>query len=196
MSIKNLKKDQFTSVDFIDLYSARLILLKLGMFGLKDMHEYSINEDFYRFLEFLPYKTKEDTSSYLKKLIQRSSREDAHYWFIKFSEEDKIIGTLGLHDIDWSNRVGEVSYGISPDYSRRGFFTEALMRVLDYCFNDLEFERICASTMADNLASVNGLKRCGFIKKRIINNCYYSENDGLKHDALILEISRDEYLRR
>ena len=196
MKLKNSKEDLLISVDFIDLESERLNLLELGMFGLEDMHEYSIKEEFYRYLEFSPHKTKEDTIAYLQKLIQRSDREDAHYWFIKFSEENKIIGTLGLHDIDWRKRIGEVSYGISPDYSRRGLFTEALMRVLDYCFNELEFERICASTMANNMASVNGLKKCGFVQKTTLNNHYLSEDDGLRHDALILEILRNEYFRR
>ena len=122
--------------------------------------------------------------------------DQVDYQVILGSEENKIIGTLGVHDIDWRKRIGEVSYGISPDYSMRGLFTEALMRVLDYCFNELEFERICASTMAVNMGSVNGLKKCGFVQEATLKNHYLSEDDGLRHDALILAILRNEYFGR
>ena len=74
---------------FIDLKSERLELVELGIFGLEDMHEYSTKEQVYKYLEFPPQKTKEETKLYLQKLIRRHQRENAHYWFVKLSEEDK-----------------------------------------------------------------------------------------------------------
>ena len=111
---------------------------------------------------------------------------------MKLSEEDKIIGTFGVHDFDWRKRIGEVSYGISPDYTRRGFFTEALRRVLDYCFNDLEFYRVSATTRADNIASIKGLEKCG-LSHEGVQRKYYLNTDGSRYDAVNLAILRNEY---
>ena len=50
---------------FIDLKSERLELFELGIFGLEDMHEYSTKEQVYKYLEFPPQKTKEETKLYI-----------------------------------------------------------------------------------------------------------------------------------
>ena len=180
---------------FIDLESERLNLIKLGMFGLDDMHEYSTKEEVYTYLEFPPHKTKNETKLYLRKLLRRSELDNAHYWFVKLSEEDKIIGTFGVHDIDWRKKIGEVSYGISPDYSQRGFFSEALKTVLEFCFNELEFHRVCATTRFDNIGSVKGLKKLGFIEEGTLRDFYLSF-DGRRYDALILAILRKNFLEQ
>ena len=168
---------------FIDLESERLNLIKLGMFGLDDMHEYSTKEEVYTYLEFPPHKAKNETKLYLRKLLRRSELDNAHYWFVKLSEED------------WRKKIGEVSYGISPNYSQRGFFSEALKTVLEFCFNELEFHRVCATTRFDNIGSVKGLKKLGFIEEGTLRDFYLSF-DGRRYDALILAILRKNFLEQ
>ena len=96
------------------------------------MHEYSTKPIFYKFLEYEPFKTVEDTNKYLNKLIKHSDSETGHYWFIKLNREKKIIGTFGLLDIDKRKGATEIGYGISPDYWGGGYFKEALLTVLRY----------------------------------------------------------------
>ncbi len=183
------------NAEFPDLSSERLILVKLGLFGLEDMYEYAIQKEVYSFLEFTPHSTIEDTKVYLNKLLRRANCDNAHYWFIQLKETNKVIGTFGLHDIDWRKRIGEISYGVSPDYSRQGIFTEALLTVLEFCFKELEFHRINATTRLDNIGSIKGLEKCGFSKEGILRE-YYLNEGGSRYDATILAILRSEYLMR
>ena len=180
--------------NFPDLDSERLEFIGIGMFGLEDMHEYSVIDDFYKFLEFPAHKDKKDTEEYLKKLIRRSERDDAHYWFIRLKENGKIIGTFGLHDIDWRKNIGEVSYGISTKYTRKGFFKESLSRIMDYAFQDLSFHRLCATTRFDNIGSIKGLNKCGFLEEGNLRD-YYLNPDGTRYDAVILSILKAEYIK-
>ena len=142
-----------------NLSTDRLQLIEIDKSGINDMYEYSILDDMYSFLEFKPHKTLEETEEYLQKLIDRSKLDNGHYWFIKYLQENKIIGTFGVHDIDWRKRIGEVSYGISPKYSRLGLFSESLSVVLNYLFNELNFHRVSATTRFDNIGSIKGLQK-------------------------------------
>lgn len=178
---------------FLNLKTERLELVEIDKSGLKDMHEYSVKEELYSFLEFLPHKTLSDTEEYLNKLITRSELDNGHYWFIKKMEGNKIIGTFGVHDIDWRKKIGEVSYGISPEFTRTGLFSEALNQVLHYLFEELDFHRVCATTRFDNIGSIKGLQKQGFEVEGRLQDFYLS-HDGERYDALLLGLLKKQFL--
>jgi len=177
---------------FPDLYSDRINLKQIGMYGLDDMYEYSIIDSFYDFLEFLPQKSINDTKEYLEKLLTRHHNDNAHYWFVELKENNKIIGSFGIHDIDWRKKIGEVSYGISPNYGKKGYFSEALHTVLKHCFKEMQFHRVCATTRVDNIGSIKGLLKIGFKKEGILRD-YYLNYEGKRYDAAILAILKKDY---
>ena len=181
--------------NFPDISSERLDLVKLGSFGLEDMHEYSVQEQFYNYLEFPPHQSIEETKIYLNKLLNRASSDNVHYWFIKHKADKKIIGSFGIRDIDWRKKIGDLSYGISCDYTKRGYFTEVLDLVLRYLFEELEFHRVSAITRSDNLGSIKGLIKCGFSEEGVLRDFYLNPDDS-RYDATLLAILKVDYLRK
>ena len=170
---------------FPDLKGNRIILSSIDKSGLDDMYEYSKNPLLYKYLEFEPQKSINETRDYLIKLISRSNVDNAHYWFIRLTENRKVIGTFGVHDIDWRKQSAEISYGISPDYWGKGHIFEATGLVLEYCFETLNMERINAVTRKDNLPSISVLKTAGFEIEGNLRE-YYLKYDKTRHDAAIL----------
>lgn len=164
------------------------------MDGLADFHEYSANPELYKFLEYDPFKTIEESRAYLLKLINRSTLENGHYWFIKLEKEMKIIGTFGVLDIDIKKGSAEIGYGLSPEYWGKGYFNEALILVLTYVFKKLQFHRIWAKTQSNNIPSIRALEKCGFTKEGIMRDYYMSSNN-VRNDAVILSILRDEFYK-
>ena len=110
----------------------KLKLIDLDMKYLDDMYEYSSNPRMYEYFEFEAHKTKNETKSYLKKLIKRSNKKNAHWWFIQLKKSSKIIGSFGVHDIDRIKNSCEISYAISPKYWGKNVFSEVMEIVLDY----------------------------------------------------------------
>ena len=155
------------------------------------MFEYSQNPAVYTFLEFEPHRSIEETEEYLRKLIARSKLESGHYWFIALKESKKVIGTVGLLNIDKRKGSAEIGYGLSPDYWGQGYFQEALVIVAKYLFLELGFHRISAITQSDNEPSVRALERLGFKREGLMRD-FYLHTDGRRYDAALMGILRHE----
>ena len=177
---------------FLDLHGDRIDLIAISEAGLAYMHEYSIKPEFYRYLEYEPHKTIEDTKQYLERLIKRSNSHSGHYWFIKLKEENKIIGTFGVLNIDRKRYSAEIGYGLSPNYWERGYFRESLLMVLKHLFVDLHFYRVWAKTQYNNAPSIKALEKAGFKNEGVMRGFYLS-SDGKRYDAVLSSILRDEF---
>ena len=180
-------------MEFKDLHSERIDLVRISKSGLSDMHEYSVKPKFYEFLEFEPFNTIEETEKYLEKLIKRSNSENGFYWFINNKLEKKTIGTFGLLNIDTRTSITEIGYGISPDYWGKGYFKEALTMVLSFLFEELEFHKVWARTSSNNISSIRALGKVGFKNEGVMRDWYLSSK-GIRYDATILSILKSEYL--
>ena len=179
---------------FKNLNFDRISLTKINMQGLEDMHEYSSRIEFYKYLEYDSFKSIEETENYLRKIVNRSNRKNSHYWFIRLNNTDKVIGTFGLLNIDYSRKSVEIGYGLSPDYWGKGYFKEALLGVLEYLFIEIKLNRIGAKTQSNNLSSIKSLKNSGFQKEGIMRE-YYVSSDNKKYDATLLSILSIDYFK-
>ena len=174
-----------------NITGTKLKLIDLDMKYLDDMYEYSSNPKMYEYFEFEAHKTIDETKSYLKRLIKRSSKKDAHWWFIQLKENSKIIGSFGVHDIDMIKNSCEISYAISPKYWGKNIFSEVMEIVLDYLVNDLSFHRIIATTARENIRSIKGIQKYNFQQEAILKD-YYLNSDNKRYDAVILSLVQNK----
>ena len=101
---------------FKDINGENVSLIKLDIKYLNDMWEYSTNPKMYEHLEFGPQKKLSDTKKYLDRLMKRSNGVDAYWWFIQINKTKKVVGSFGIHDVDFHRRACEISYAISPSF--------------------------------------------------------------------------------
>lgn len=199
MRVKNLLQNEspskFGKQSGSETYgsSPRIYLSRIGMYGLVDMHEYSVIPKFFDHLEFREDKSIEDTTRYLEKLLGREASGNTAYWFIRLLDSDKVIGTLGLIDIDFDKKTGEIGKGLSPDYWGKGYMNEAFSLYLAYCFDILGLEKLWSVTSHENEANIRLMKRCGFTVERRLEN-FYRKHDGRQYDAVLLEQLKGTYL--
>jgi ribosomal-protein-alanine N-acetyltransferase len=172
---------------FPSLSGPRLDLIEITEAGLPDMFEYSQDPRLYQYLEFPPHTTLEDTRQYLVKLKSRMADGSAHYWFVQRRDGPKVIGTFGVHGIDWRKGAGELGYGIAPTCWGQGYFTEALELVLTHLFGTLGFHRVAAKTPSRNLPSIRGLQRAGFVEEGRLRD-FYLDSRGSRDDAVVMSI--------
>ena len=90
-----------------------------------------------------------------------------HTWAIELKETGAVIGCIGYYPHEESNiGIGEMDaelgYWIAKPYWNRGLCTEALRRMVDYCFNTKGYMTLWSDFFVDNPASGRVMEKCGF----------------------------------
>ena len=79
-------------------------------------------------------------------------------------EINEVIGTITIR-IDKNNNKGELGYWIGTDYWGNGFATEAVNKIIEFGFNDMNLNKIWASALTRNKASSAVLEKAGLQKE-------------------------------
>jgi len=107
-------------------------------------------------------------------------------------EDDRLIGFVALHTIEWNNHAAFLAIGIGePDYRGKGYGIEALRLILRYAFDELNLERVGLDVIANNEAAVRAYERVGFHHEGAMRRAVL--RDGQAHDRLIMGILREEW---
>jgi RimJ/RimL family protein N-acetyltransferase len=114
-----------------------------------------------------------DQSSYeilvRKGQMRYLARED--FWlFIFLKESNTLIGTGGLHRIDWSVPRFEIGYWVRTSYSGHGYITEAVNGITDLAFNLLGAKRVEIHCDKLNERSAAVARRAGFEHEATLHN--------------------------
>ncbi|MEO6695179.1 MAG: GNAT family N-acetyltransferase [Ignavibacteria bacterium] len=114
------------------------------------------------------------------------SYEDADFWLNKsVNDSDSFsfaiennglhVGGIGLHKK--YDHSAEVGYWIGEEYWGKGFGTEALEKILDVAFNELNLVRVHAHVFDGNIASEKILIKCGFEYEGFLKKVHKKNND-------------------
>ncbi|MBP2076809.1 GNAT family N-acetyltransferase [Oceanobacillus polygoni] len=114
-------------------------------------------------------------------------------WGIVLKESGELIGTLGLNNLNKHSKRAEIGYELNPAFWGRGMTSEAVREVLKYSFEELDLFRMGAVTFPENIASINLLKKHGFIKEGRLRGYLYQGQQS--HDAILFSLLKTEWQR-
>ena len=109
-----------------------------------------------------PYQDIADASALLSEIESGFQSKTLFQWGVANNEDDSIIGTCTLFQLDSGNRRAEIGYVLGREHWGNGYMGEALERLLRFCFEDLELTRIEADVDPGNEGSIKSLERLGF----------------------------------
>lgn len=126
-------------------------------------------------------------------------------WFNKLGSDDKnivlaietkegrLIGSMGIHGINWRDRVATTGALIGEkDYWGKGYGTDAKMVLLHYAFNTLNLHKICSAVIVYNKRSLQYSLHCGYrIEGKRRKHIF---KKGKYWDLIELGLSREEWL--
>lgn len=132
-----------------------------------------------------------------REYLQKNSNPEATFSMVTL-DEDKMIGTVGLENIDHINRAAVLGVFIGDsEYRNNGYGTEAIRLVLEYGFKYLNLHCIKLNLLSINERAHKCYLKCGFKdagrtrESIFINGKYY---DKLQMDILESEFE-GEYIR-
>lgn len=103
-----------------------------------------------------------------------------------------IIGRCGIHNWNEEHRRAEIGYVMHDEASKRkGLMTEAVGRIIDFGFEQLNLHRLEALVGADNTPSLRILEKFGFVTEGRLRQHYLTPGGYV--DSLFFSLLKDEY---
>lgn len=107
------------------------------------------------------------------------------------AKEQEAIGYMYL-DLDWVNKKAQLSIAIGEiDYWGQGFGTDAVRTALNYCFNELNLNKVYLYVFEFNRAALRLYEKCGFKKEGLIRQDYLIH--GKYEDRIIMGLLKTEF---
>jgi RimJ/RimL family protein N-acetyltransferase len=111
---------------------------------------------------------------------------------IRTLEDDRLIGFVAIHSIEWNNRAALLAIGIGErGYRGKGYGTDALRLVLRYAFEELNLLRVGLDVISNNAAALRAYEKVGFVHEGTMRKAVL--RDGRHHDRLIMGILCEEW---
>ena len=117
-------------------------------------------------------------------LNQQSSYTRGEYQFAIEDFEGDLVGRCGIIRVDWKNRLGELAIMIGTPYRGRGYGTEAMGILCDFCFREMNLHRLKVTVFAFNEAALRCYETNGFVREGLLRRELW--RDGAWRDVVIL----------
>lgn len=152
------------------LETNRLVLRKFDINDAQDLYEYCKDPEVTKQLNFDSYQNIENAQDRIDYLRMKYSQDKLLCWAIVEKRSDKVIGSIDLFHISDNDKQAEVGYVINRTYWNNGYATEALKKVIDYGFSNLELSKICGYCCINNIGSQTVMENAGMIFESIVEN--------------------------
>lgn len=114
---------------------------------------------------------EEDTKGFITDSMKQYAEDrgfNATIWF-----RGKLAGLVGLHNYSAYNKKTSIGYWMGKDFQGHGIMTKACSSIIQYLFNELDFQRVEIRCATENYRSQAVPKRLGFKEEGI---CRKAEN--------------------
>ena len=189
MNQLGLKKTELRVINFFEnIIGKYIILRKVTSSDALDIYTWrcSISGQYMR----QPEGYSEE--SQIAWINSRSSKEINYIILDKFT--NKKVGTIGIYDINISDRIANVGRLLLSDEfleTSNPYGLEALLLTYDYVFNELNFRKITGDILADNKQMYKfqiflGMKQEGYLESHVLIQDKF-------HDLYIMSIFKEQF---
>lgn len=149
------------------LETQRLLFRKISMKDAEDIFLLRTNGEAMRYI----HRPKLNSIDDAKELINKMNEPDRIQWGLTLKDDNKIIGSIGYHRIEKEHYRAEIGYMLHPEYWNTGLMSEAIKKIIEFGFKEMNLHSIEAVIDPGNDVSRQVLKKFNFIKE-----AYFREN--------------------
>ena len=128
---------------------------------------------------------------FIKLTHQEMRKKTAIKLGIEHKGSKTIVGVISLTDLDYSNKKAELSYWLGKRYWGKKIMKEAIVLILNFVFNQLNFNKVYATVMHPNTKSARLLEACGFQYEGTMRQNVFKNGEWL--DQFLYSILKDEF---
>ncbi len=131
--------------------------------------------------------------AYFEKQFEQNLEEEPT-WFV-IEAEAKVIGDIGLHDIDRRHGTAELGIGIyERDFLGKGYGRDAINVLLEWAFEVQNVRRIWLETSAVNERAIRSYSACGFVEEGRLRQHDFFRGEYV--DVVVMGLLRSEWQAR
>lgn len=150
---------------FPNLESERLFLNEISINDSDFLFEIRNNDEVNKYIG-RNKPTLEQVNQFITDRISDFENQKGIVWMIYHKESKQNIGSICLWNFNFENSSAEIGYELLPTFHSKGFMKEALSKVINFGFNQLNLQTIEAFTVVENQASINTLLKFNFIENK------------------------------
>ena len=147
---------------FQNLMTERLVLRKLKKEDADDIKLLRSDCQVNEFIDRPKSVTLEEASDFIEYITHGIDDKECFYWAITQQNIDKVIGAICLWNFSAEKKMAEIGYELHPLFHGKGIMQEALARVIDFGFTNMQLQVITALSIDKNIKSIRLLVRNGF----------------------------------
>lgn len=167
----------------LTLKTNRLLLRPFNYNDLKDFYNYASVSGVGEMAGWNHHKSIEESKEILDMFIKGKKT-------LALVKDGKVIGSIGIEEYseeylpEYNNSKGrEIGCVLSKDYWGKGLMPEAISKVIDYLFNDLNLDFLVYCYFTYNNQSKRVSEKLGFKYLKTINN-YKTRNGKIVDDCI------------
>ncbi|MHC1770533.1 MAG: GNAT family N-acetyltransferase [Flexilinea sp.] len=151
-----------TLAQFPDVLTTdRLLLRPIRKEDENDIFEYASKPEVARYMSWTAHETIEDTRAFLRFLDEVEGKKLQIDRGIILKEKNKLIGTIAFVTVDFTMRMVELGYCLSPDFWGKGYIVEAANCMIEAAAKYIEIHRVEAQCEIDNFKSERVMQKLG-----------------------------------
>lgn len=176
----------------VTIGTPRLILRPWTSSDLDDLYEYASVEGVGECAGWSHHKSLDESKVILNIFI-----EGGKTFAIVRKEDGKVMGSFGLEELSPDPVAGdlygrELGYVLGKPYWGKGYATEAVQAVIDYCFRNLGYDYLTVAHFLWNDRSRRVIEKAGF---QYIKNIQYETHAGTVEESRLYLLENPNKVR-
>lgn len=175
---------------FKELHTERLLLRKVEATDNEFVLKAYSNDELTKFM-LHRYYTLDEIKVQMQHYADMYENNKGLAWVMQDAATQEPIGIISLFYYSAEHKKIEIGFWILPEYAGKGYTTEAGKAVINYCFAELDVNRLEATVETENLASISVIKKIGLMHEGTFRE--YEINNGKFINLMMFSILKKEW---
>jgi ribosomal-protein-alanine N-acetyltransferase len=159
---------------FPSLETERMLLRRIQVTDGPQVLLLRSSEETMKYIDKERAKNLEDALAFVTRVDNGLLTGDGITWGISLKEQpDLLIGSIGLWRIIKEHYRAEIGYMIHPDYWGKGLMKEAVLKTIEFGFNNIKLHSIEAHINPSNAGSAAVLESTGFVREAYFKEDFF-----------------------
>ena len=177
--------------DLPTLETERLILRKFSKSDAISVFEFTSDPKVTQYLTWNNHQSIEETFEFIKIVHNSYATGQPAPWAIESKALKKVIGSIGIVEMNTFFRRAEIGFLLNRKFWRKGYSYEAILKVIEFCFQETDIHRVEATCEVPNTSSANILQKAGMRYEGILQG--YGVNNNQPVDMKMFSILKPNW---